>query len=148
VPYAYILCIVFGLAVSFLFYLPWSMVPDTVDLDELDTGMRREGLFFAFFAFIEKISSGLGLSLSNFILASAGYDANNPQPNPQVTLCLRLLVSVGPVILVALSVLLLLAYPVGKRRVEEIQSTVFLAVMVFSPHPTPPAHSLPFPCFY
>jgi len=35
----------FGVSTAYL--IPWSMMPDVIELDELTTGQRREGIFMA-----------------------------------------------------------------------------------------------------
>ena len=38
-----------GISISSSFFIPWTMLPDVVDVEELRTGERREALFFSFF---------------------------------------------------------------------------------------------------
>jgi Na+/melibiose symporter-like transporter len=45
-----------------------SMIADTLDVQELRTGLRQEGLFSAAQAFAGKATSGLGTLLSGFLL--------------------------------------------------------------------------------
>lgn len=40
----YALAILAGCGVSVAYLIPWSMIPDVIDLDELNTGERREGI--------------------------------------------------------------------------------------------------------
>jgi hypothetical protein len=49
------------------------MVPDTIDLDELKTGQRREGIFYAFMVLLQKIGLAVGLFLVGISLESAGF---------------------------------------------------------------------------
>ncbi len=44
-----------------------SMVPDVVDAALLETGIRREELFYAFFVFGNKFSAGVTLGISTGI---------------------------------------------------------------------------------
>jgi len=37
---------------SVAYLIPWSMLPDVVDVDELNTGLRREGIYYGFFVFL------------------------------------------------------------------------------------------------
>jgi len=41
-------------------------------------------LYYSFFVFFEKVAAGLGLALSNYILAAGGYNAQNPLQNRAV----------------------------------------------------------------
>jgi GPH family glycoside/pentoside/hexuronide:cation symporter len=41
----YVLAVMAGFGVSTAYLIPWSMMPDVIELDELTTGQRREGIF-------------------------------------------------------------------------------------------------------
>ena len=69
------MCALFaGAGVGAGFLIPWAMLPDVVDLDELQTGQRREGTFYSFFVFFQKMALGFALFLSQFALALGKYD--------------------------------------------------------------------------
>lgn len=53
-----------------------SMLADVVEDDELKTGRRSEGLFFAGSSFMQKCASGLGLLASGLILSVAHFPAH------------------------------------------------------------------------
>ena len=78
-------------------------MPAVIDLDELETGERREGIIYSFFIFFEKMGLSLALAGSNYILALVGYvstidDVNITQP-PSVILALRIMESIVPLVL-------------------------------------------------
>jgi GPH family glycoside/pentoside/hexuronide:cation symporter len=54
------------------FVIPWSMLPDTIDLDELNTNKTREGAFYGFFVFFQNFGIAGGLALSNLFLDTQG----------------------------------------------------------------------------
>eukprot|EP00054_Salpingoeca_dolichothecata_P018043 m.110122 g.110122 ORF g.110122 m.110122 type:complete len:285 (+) comp22705_c0_seq5:280-1134(+) len=45
-----------GIALSSMYLLPWSCLPDCVDESEYKTGMRKEALFYSFFVFFQKLA--------------------------------------------------------------------------------------------
>jgi glycoside/pentoside/hexuronide:cation symporter, GPH family len=53
-----------------------SMLADVVEVSEVSTGRRSEGLFFAGSAFLQKVVSGLGLLGSGLVLWAAGFPDN------------------------------------------------------------------------
>ena len=57
----YFLAILAGFGVSVAYLIPWSMIPDVIDLDELNTGKRREGIFLWLHGIVTKIWISLGL---------------------------------------------------------------------------------------
>ncbi len=116
-----------GMGVSVAYLIPWSMLPDVLEYDELQTGQRREGVYYGFFVFIQKLGLSLGLALSNALLGAAGY--LNPetagvivaQPD-SVLLVLRGFVSLLPLVILLLSLPLAWIYPITPQRFKDIQS--------------------------
>ena len=66
-----------------LFTLMGSMIADVVDLDELHTGERREGMFGSVFWWMVKLGQSGALLVGGFLLFSTGLDpalgANQPE---------------------------------------------------------------------
>ncbi len=71
----YVLAIMAGVGVSTAYLIPWSMIPDVIELDELQTGQRREGIFYAFMVFLQKLGLALGLFLVSQTLEQSGFKA-------------------------------------------------------------------------
>jgi GPH family glycoside/pentoside/hexuronide:cation symporter len=108
-----------GVSISYL--IPWSMLPDVIELDELETGQRREGIFYGFYVFLQKLGISLGMALSNFALEATGYINHVPgEPVPaqpqSVLLALRLFVSAVPAAILLLSFLAVRAYPITRAK--------------------------------
>lgn len=122
------LAAVAGVGLSVAYLIPWSMLPDVIEYDELETGQRREGIYYGFFVFLQKLGISLGLALSNFALEAAGYvnpeTAGAPfatQPG-SVLLTLRLFVSLVPAAILLLSFILVYKYPITRERYEEMKT--------------------------
>lgn len=109
-----------GVGVAIGFLIPWSMLPDVIELDELQTGQRREGVYYGFFVFLQKLGISLGIALSNFALAYVGYNADLPQQPDGVANVLRFFVSLAPAVILALSFIPVSLYPITKERHEEM----------------------------
>jgi len=113
-----------GLAVCYL--IPWSMLPDVIEFDELETGQRREGVFYGFFVFLQKLGLSLGLFISGWVLEWAGYlpaEMGQPEPIQPASVLLALRVLVGPVgaAILLLSFIAVYFYPITKAKHAEIQ---------------------------
>ncbi|CAI8280776.1 MAG: putative symporter YjmB [Opitutia bacterium UBA7350] len=54
----------------------WGMVPDTVEYGQWKSGIRSEGIPFAFFSFTFKAGMALGGSFAAIVLSMTGYVAN------------------------------------------------------------------------
>jgi glycoside/pentoside/hexuronide:cation symporter, GPH family len=99
--------------------IPWSMLGEVVDEDELRTGHRREGLYFGLFTFLRKLGGAAAVALGLFVLEESGYVANQAQS--QATLAtIRVLTAVVPGVFVALGAWVALGYPLTRTRHDEI----------------------------
>ncbi|MGB5439490.1 MAG: MFS transporter [Gammaproteobacteria bacterium] len=57
-----------------LFTLMGSMVADVCDIDELETGHRREGMFGSIYWWVVKLGMALAFGLSGVLLNATGFD--------------------------------------------------------------------------
>lgn len=98
-----------------------SIQADVIDWDELATGERKEGAYFAAWSFASKGAGALSSTLVGFALAAIGF-----APNAVQTLGakqgLRLLAALGPAVCYALGIALFLRFSLGEREHAEIQA--------------------------
>ena len=123
------LAVLAGVGTSVAYLIPWSMLPDVIELDELETGQRREGIYYGFFVFVQKMGISLGLAISNLVLDGAGYvNATVANPLPEqptaVLFSLRFFVSLVPVVVLLLSFPLVRAFPITRERHAEIRAAL------------------------
>ncbi|MBU2548410.1 MAG: MFS transporter [Proteobacteria bacterium] len=109
-----LLLVLAGVGLSTIYLSPWSMVPDTVEYLEWKTGLRREGLIYGFFCFVQKLGAALGGFVSGQGLALAGYVPNAVQ-TPDALLGIRLLTTLAPVLLVIAGIAFIRFYPIDER---------------------------------
>jgi GPH family glycoside/pentoside/hexuronide:cation symporter len=70
---AYVLAALAGSGIAVAYVIPWSMVPDIIEHDELSTGQRREGSYYAFASFFQKLATGAALWAMGQALALTAY---------------------------------------------------------------------------
>jgi sugar (glycoside-pentoside-hexuronide) transporter len=99
--------------------IPWSMLGEVVDEDELRTGERREGLYFGFFTFLRKLGGAAAVALALGVLDLSGYASDRPQSEATLT-TIRVLTAVAPGVFVALGAWVALGYPLTRARHDEI----------------------------
>ncbi len=120
----YALAFAAGFGISVCYLVPNAMVPDTIELDELRTGERREGIFYGFFVFLQKLALALGTAVIGFTLQAAGYLSSTPgmpepiQPESAVT-AIRLAIGPLPAVSLILGIILTALYPITKERHAE-----------------------------
>jgi len=54
----------------------WAMLTDIFDIDEIRTGIRREGVYSGMTTFLRKFASGVAVLLMGFGLRAVGFDQN------------------------------------------------------------------------
>jgi GPH family glycoside/pentoside/hexuronide:cation symporter len=99
--------------------IPWSMLGEVVDEDELRSGHRREGLYFGLFTFLRKLGGATAVALGLFTLEESGYVANQAQ-SPATLTTIRALTAIVPGVFVALGAWVALGYPLTRARHDEI----------------------------
>ncbi|MEB3292159.1 MAG: MFS transporter [Synechococcales bacterium] len=125
VTWMYLLAVLAGCGVSTAYLVPWSMLPDVIELDELTTGQRREGIFYSFIVFLQKICLGLAVNQVLQSLGSSGYikpDVTNVNPvQPEAVLAvIRQVVGQLPAIALLLGMVLAYFYPITREKHAEI----------------------------
>lgn len=121
----YFLAVIAGFGVSTAYLVPWSMIPDVIDLDELNTGQRREGIFYSFMVFLQKIGLAIGLFLVGVALDIAGFIETIPGETPptqpeSALLAVRIAIAPLPTIFLIVGLLLAYFYPITREVHNEI----------------------------
>ena len=118
-----------GIGVSVAYLIPWSMIPDVIELDELNTGQRREGIFYSFMVLLQKFGLALALFLvgqalewSGFIEASPG-EAIPVQPDTAL-LAIRIAVAPLPAIILVFGLVIAYFYPITKEVHADIRAKI------------------------
>lgn len=75
----YLYGVIYGAFNAPLWMITWAMIPDCIEVDELKTGKRREGMFFGVLSFVQKASVAIAMALSGIVLEATGF---NPESVP------------------------------------------------------------------
>ena len=119
-PLLYAGAIMAGFGVSVAYLIPWSMIPDVVDLDELNTGKRREGIFYSFMVFLQKLGLALALFLIGVALEWSGFIKQLPgeaipvQPDSAL-LAIRIAIAPLPTVFLIIGLILTYFYPITRE---------------------------------
>ncbi|AFY54944.1 glycoside/pentoside/hexuronide transporter [Rivularia sp. PCC 7116] len=122
----YVLAVIAGSGVSVAYLVPWSMMPDVIELDELQTGQRREGVFYGFMVLLQKFGLAFGLFLVGIALQTSGFQENVPgqtelpiQPDAALS-AIRIAVGPIPIICLICGLFLTYFYPITREMHAEI----------------------------
>ncbi len=124
-PLVYVFAVLVGLATGGVVVMIYSIFPDIPDVDELETGRRREGVYMGLFMFMRKLSSALALFIISQAISLAGYRpplhetvegitrvVQQEQPEG-FTLVLRIIFAVVPVLLLFMGLYAASKYPLS-----------------------------------
>jgi GPH family glycoside/pentoside/hexuronide:cation symporter len=101
--------------------LMMSMTADVIDMDELNTGLRREGIFGAIYWWMVKFGFAIAGGLSGVILSVVGFNADLGQQTLETLTGLRLFYSGVPIGGTLIALLVMWDYDVTEEKANEIR---------------------------
>ena len=128
---AYLLAALAGAGIACSYVLPWSMIPDVVEFDQVQTGERREGSYYAFASFFQKLAAGIAIWAMGQALALSGYinptaaDILPVQP-PEAISAIRLFMGPIPALLLLGGIAFAWRYPLTREEHDQICSELKL----------------------
>ncbi len=124
-PYMFIFALpFFSFGIGSLFTLMMSMTADVCDLDELNTGKRREGIFGAIYWWMVKFGFAIAGLLSGAIMTVVGFDPNAASQVDGAVTGLRLFYSGVPILGTAIALLVMRNYDVTEEKAHEIRAAI------------------------
>ncbi len=122
-PYLFLIALpFFSFGIGGLFTIMMSMTADVIDLDELTSGQRREGIFGAIYWWMVKFGFAIAGGLSGAIFSVIGFDtALEVQPDSAIV-GLRLFFSGLPILGTVIAMLIMRNYDISEERANEIKA--------------------------
>jgi len=100
-----------------------SMIADVVDLDELDTNERREGMFGSIYWWVVKLGMAAALAGGGFLLEATGFDVALEGAQTDATiLWMRLFDILVPMISSAVAIWIIASYEITEEKAHEIRT--------------------------
>jgi GPH family glycoside/pentoside/hexuronide:cation symporter len=122
-PYMFLFALpFFSFGIGSLFTLMMSMTADVCDMDELESGKRREGVFGAIYWWMVKFGFAIAGLLTGVIMSVVAFKAGAPtQPEGAVT-GLRLFFSGVPICGTLIAMLVMWNYDLTEKKAREIKA--------------------------
>jgi len=122
-PYMFIFALpFFSFGIGSLFTLMMSMTADVCDLDELNTGKRREGIFGAIYWWMVKFGFAIAGGLSGVILSFVDF---SPESYTEESLTgLRLFYSGVPMLGTLIAIFVMRNYSLSEEAAREIRAAI------------------------
>lgn len=121
-----------GIGTGGIVVMMYAIFPDIPDVDELVSGLRREGIYSALVTFMRKLSSALAIFIVSQVIGLAGYVSpvsevvdgvtrliEQPQPE-SLQLALRMIFAFVPPVLVGIALVFAARFPLTPQRHQRL----------------------------
>ena len=112
-----------GVGFSSFQLFPFSMLPDTVECDQMQSGLRREGIFSGMWSAGQKIAYSVGPPIVGFALALSGFVREGVHPESLVT-GVRVIFCLFPAAMILLSFIPFSKYPLTEEEFEKVKAKI------------------------
>ncbi len=120
----YIAAVLAGFGVSAAHVLPGAMTADTLEITELQSGQRREGIFTGISAFTHKLGVSASVFTLGWVLDLTGYVANAASQSASALMGIRVLVSWVPLGLLLVAIVMAIGFPVTRTYHAQIRAAI------------------------
>ena len=114
-----------GIGGAFIFLLLWAIATDAIDYNAVKFGLHDEATSYAVFTFMRKLGQTVAAILTNAALIRIGYDGATVAAENLTDAVLRQMyndsVLIPAVLYLMMFVVLLFVYPLGKKKIAELQ---------------------------
>ena len=123
-PWMYIIALpFFSFGIGSLFTIMMSMTADVIDIDEINTGKRREGIFGAIYWWMVKVGYGIAGALSGVIITVVGFNSDLATIDQQAAVDgLHAFFCFFPMVGTILAMLIMRNYSITEERAHEIRA--------------------------
>ncbi|HSQ00647.1 MAG TPA: MFS transporter [Candidatus Dormibacteraeota bacterium] len=109
-----------GIGYAAVDLMPWAMLGEVIDEDDVVTGERREGIYNGIFTFLRKLAGALAVFLALGLLDLLGFQRGGEQPEA-VRQAIRWMTALSPPLFLLIGVATLWRYPLTRRAHAEIR---------------------------
>ncbi len=113
-----------GIGYAAVDLMPWAMIGEVVDENELSSGERSQGVYNGVLTFLRKVGGATAYMVAGFALSLAGFDKEASQQSPVVMNSIRLLATAAPALFLLLGLLAVRGYPLTRARHAEILASL------------------------
>ena len=113
-----------GIGVAAVHVLPWAMIPDAIEWDELQTGQRHEGMFYSLVLLLRKVASSMALPLMLLALDGAAMSPTPPCSRPAAVRAIQIMTGPVPALFLGVGIAFAVFYPLGRARHAEIRAEI------------------------
>lgn len=125
-PWLYLFALpFFSFGIGSLFTIMMSMTADVIDIDEMNTGKRREGIFGAIYWWMVKFGFAIAGGLSGLMITFVGFDAALPTTEQQAAVDgLHAFFCFFPLLGTVGAMLIMRSYDLTEEKANEVRAAI------------------------
>ncbi len=137
-----VMSVLAGVGVSAIHVLTWSIIPDAIEVDELATGKRHEGIFYSLVSLFKKIASSIAIPTALLVLNQSGFISPTnqvlaPVQPASAVLAIRLMIGPVPSVLLLGGILFAIFYPLSRSSHAKTRLEIAARQEPREPEPQP-----------
>ncbi|MGI6141150.1 MAG: MFS transporter, partial [Caldicoprobacterales bacterium] len=110
-----------GFGMGGLFTMPLSMIADTIDVEELASGERKEGVYYGCMTLCYKLSQSVAIFVLGVFLDLVSFDSSLPVQPSGTVLALGLSLAVGCILSIIAAMLSYSRYSLDQKKIAQVQ---------------------------
>jgi GPH family glycoside/pentoside/hexuronide:cation symporter len=110
-----------GFGMGGLFAIPLSMIADTIDVEELNSGERKEGIYYGCLTLCYKLSQSVAILILGIFLDLVKFDSYVSVQPASTVFALGLILAVGSIISVMTAMLFYNKYSLNREKIAYVQ---------------------------
>lgn len=122
-PFIYVIMVIAGFGSGAYFIFPYAIMPEIIDVDELSTGTRREGMYFGIYFLMLKVAIAAAPAIVGVSLNYFGFVPNIVQTETALN-GIRMISGFAPLGFLAIALVILFFFPLGKAKSDEVSRAI------------------------
>ncbi len=125
VKFAFAVMFIAGIGFATQYVMPYSIIPDVIEYDYAENGVKREGIFYGLWTLVSKIGQAFALAFVGWILTAFKYqppsaDGVEAVQSAFTKLGIKLLCGPVPALFFITGVVILSFYPINRQYYTEL----------------------------
>ena len=113
-----------GVGVSAIHVLTWAMIPDAIEVDELESGARHEGMFYALVTLFRKVATSIALPLVLLLLDASHFIPNSADQPREAVNAIRFMMGPLPSLFLFGGIAFAIFYPLSREAHRETREKI------------------------
>ena len=110
-----------GFGMGGLFAIPLSMIADTIDVEELNSGERKEGIYYGCLTLCYKLSQSVAILILGIFLDLVKFDSNLDHQPAGTVFALGLILAIGSILSIIVAMVFCNKYSLNRKKIAHVQ---------------------------